>query len=175
MERTLRVPARIVEEQAAYFDPDIADWPFPQTRLAGALVPRLYAGGHSARQWARDWAQQHHCAGTISGLQMERYGMVMDELLHELNVFNSPAVEIIARHMYGFVKAFERVQSDAGARNEAKAKDRVQFAKVGDYDLLLLDRCGATIAKADEEVEQRLLRKAKYEKYSGAEGRADGQ
>ena len=93
--------------------------------------------------------------------------MTLDEMVmyDRINVFNSSAAEVLCRHCFGLVQAFAEVRSEAGARGDAKAKDRVQYRRLDQYDLVALDKAGMRAPRAEEEVAKRMGRKAKYEKY----------
>ena len=80
-----------------------------------------------------------------------------------------PAVEVLCRRIYGLIKAFEEVQEEGDwkmPRNAPKTwRTKVKWQLLKEYDVQSLESSEWDIPEADQEVSDRLQRKALFAKH----------
>ena len=99
-------------------------------------------------------------------------GLLLDKLIvmgQNVDVVNLPAVEVICRKLYGLVRAFEDVQSEAGWKqprdHKGKWSSKIKWQLLHEYDVRSLESTEWAVPEADEEVSERLKRRALIAKH----------
>ena len=82
---------------------------------------------------------------------------------------NLPAVEVICRKLYGLARAFEDVHSEADWKqprdHKGKWSSKIKWQLLREYDVRSLGSTEWAVLEADEEVSERLERRALIAKH----------
>ena len=92
------------------------------------------------------------------------------------DMINADSVEVMCRRVYALWKAFEDVQKVSDwrqPRGQAKWKSKVKWHLAEEYDALSLEAAELSIDEADDEVRERMKKKALYNKFTQPNGSND--
>ena len=99
-------------------------------------------------------------------------GMLLDRLVmiqKDVDDVNLPAVEAICRKIYGLIRAFEDVASEedwkAPQNHNGKWRSKIKWDLLKEYDVRSLESSEWNIPEADDEVTERIKRKALFAKH----------
>ena len=108
----------------------------------------------------------------------------LGDLAEHLPVVNLPAVEAICRRIYGLLLAFEDVHGEADWKKPRQAggswRSKVKWQLLQEYGVRSLDSSEWHVAEADQEVSERLERRALFNKHlsefsDSAKGKKGGE
>ena len=99
-------------------------------------------------------------------------GLLLDKLIvmgQNVDVVNLPAVEMICRKLYGLARAFEDVHSEADWKqppdHKGKWPSKIKWQLLREYDVRPLESTEWAVPEVDEEVGERLKRRALIAKH----------
>ena len=103
--------------------------------------------------------------------------VVLDRMVGESSdMINADSVEVMCRRVYALWKAFEDVHKVSDwrqPRGQAKWKSKVKWHLAEEYDALSLEAAELSIDEADDEVRERMKKKALYHKFTQPTGSND--
>ena len=104
-----------------------------------------------------------------SALELPTLGLILDRLVlstSDAAVVNMSAVEAICRKIYGLLRAFEDVHGlddwKAPRNHSGKWRSKIKWDLLKEYDVQALESSEWSIADADDEVSERVRRKALF-------------
>ena len=145
-----------------------------RTRVAPEVLTRLYRSGRAAQVDLREWLRSKELESCNAAAEVTVMGMVLDRMLETDppgTVINSRAAELICLRIYSLMKAFEKVQRREDwlrPKNQTGAKWRSKVDWVLPEQYFSLDRSENDIDAADDEVTEKLKRKALFQKHLGS-------
>ena len=153
-----------------------SNWPLAgiaDDRIAPVLLPQVYGKFRRATLFAKDWARQRGQEHTPTGKLFFRYCLMVDLFLMfdqgqsggKLLITNSAAIEVVARDLYGLIKAFEDV-GPSGDQQRRKTKFKARDA----YDVATLWDADATCESADLRVSKTVRTASAINRALGAGG-----
>ena len=99
-------------------------------------------------------------------------GLILDRLVvmsSDVDVVNLPAVEAICRKVYGLIRCFEDVHSEedwkAPRNHNGKWRSKIKWDLLREYDVQSLESSEWQIQEADDEVSERIKKKALFAKH----------
>ena len=149
-----------------------------KTRIAPHVLAKLYKSGRTAKQEMAEWRRSKQLERCQAAGETLILGMVLDRMLENgEDLVNSGSAELVCRRLYAILKAYERVnklEDWQRPKNQSgqKWKSKVDwmlgdlYFKVGDDD--------TEIREADEEVQEKLKRKALFAKHLAGASEAGG-
>ena len=145
-----------------------------RTRVAPAVLAKLYKGGRSARVESQEWlrSKELQSAGVAQDINM--LAMVLDRMMSSGQydeLINSQAAELTCLRLYSIWKAYERVQCKGDwqrpkSQHGGKWKTKVDWTLAEEY-LRLDGDPNSENKKADDEVMEKLKRRAILNKHLG--------
>jgi hypothetical protein len=137
------------------------------------MVARSYKKGKSmASEW-EDWLTRKFLTRSSIAPEVRLISRSMDADVKDRKArcLEKESFEIRARRLYGFSRAFEKVQVEADWRKPAGDrqkgwKSKVVWPLLELYDVPALEREGISIEKVDDEAETVMNRQNKFESYA---------
>ena len=144
-----------------------------RSRVAPEILTRLYRGGKKAQAELREWLRSKELE-SCNAAEVLVLGMVLDRMLETdppATVINSRAAELVCLRIYSVMKAFDKVQRKDDwlrPKNQTGTKWRSKVDWVLAEQYFRLDRSENDIDAADDEVTEKLKRKALFQKHLGS-------
>ena len=153
-----------------------------QARVAPTVLARLYKSGRGARAELDDWLRQKELIKCSIASEVYMLGAVLDKMMSAGefdSLINSQAAELTCLRLYSIFKAYELVEQESDWRrpksaNGSKWKSKVNWAYAEEF-LDLARQTSPGVLAADDEVAERLKRKAAISKHLGGLGEAGGR
>ena len=173
LERDARSPKQMALEHLRKYEEN-ADFRIAadaRVRVAPAMVAKLYRKGNSAAEELENIVRQKGLESCHAAMELPTLGLVLDRIITQtdVQVINLSAVEVICRKIYGLLRCFEDVKCESDWKRPkqapAKWRSKAKWTLLEEYDVSKLDASSWAIPEADQEVADRLQRKALFNKH----------
>ena len=171
-------PANQLLKAASTAKKHARNWPFTgqvEERSLWTLLAIIYSKRGRAQEWAEDWCQEKFQKNTPTGLMVIRYCMFFDTALtydmqeNSINPLDLASAEVIARDLYGIIKAFDRVHTEDDMKPKGQKKSKLNWGARDMYDVAAISRSGFSIPGADRAVNREVRRRAAVTKINNLE------
>ena len=136
------------------------------------MLAKLYRGGRSAVIEMQEFLQCNGLSKCHAAQELATLALIVDRMMAtgSQDVINMPALEVLARRMYGLLNVFQDVKSEHDWKmpkgvNAKQWKTKVRWELLDEYDVASLDKQRWAIDDVDEEVQTRLKAKAQIRKH----------
>ena len=137
------------------------------------MIAKLYKNGRSATRELEEFLRGRGLEKCHAAAELPTLGLVLDRLVSQepdAAIINLSAVEVICRKIYGLLRAFEDVKSEADWKQpkgsgSGKWRSKVKWQLLQEYDVQALESSDWSIPLADAEVSDRLQRRALFAKH----------
>ena len=144
-----------------------------RVRVAPDMIAKLYKNSRTAATELEEFIRVRGLEKCHAALEMPTLGLILDRLVVAspgVEIVNLQAVEVICRKLYGLLKAFEDVKCEADWKQpkgagSGKWKSKVKWQLLQEYDVKALESSDWAISGADQEVADRLQRRALFQKH----------
>ena len=141
------------------------------TRTAPEMLSRLYKSGRTAKAELREWLRSKELEACPAASEVLVLGMILDRMLENAeveNLVNSRSAELVTLRIYSIMKAYQNVERLGDWKRPAgqsgqKWKSKVNWLLAEQY--FKVDEPDTLIEEADDEVTEKLKRKALFQKH----------
>ena len=141
------------------------------TRTAPDMLSRLYKSGRTAKAELREWLRSKELEACPAASEVLVLGMILDRMLENAeveNLVNSRSAELVTLRIYSITKAYQNVERMGDWKRPSgqagqKWKSKVNWLLAEQY--FKVDEPDTLIEEADDEVTEKLKRKALFQKH----------
>ena len=168
---TVDTRAAMLEHLEKYADKPGWNLAGTKERIAPWYLGRRYKTGRSAAVETRQFISERELDNCHAAQEMMLLAMILDRIIREPgDIINSEATEILCRRLHGLELAFAKVRKMSDwkqprGQQGQKWRTKVRWELCDQYDIRALDEEELYIPGADEEVKNRLEKKALFNKY----------